>query len=234
MNPWLGWAASSAVLALTGCAISPPVANGPRAVILSCENGRSVGVTFTGDEARLDVGGRTVRLAQQPSGSGIHYAGEGNDLRGKGADLTWTDAAGTAHACRDEALAHDAAPAGDALAGTEWSLVNFTASPAAAPVAPPNPERYVLRFAVDGSLSARLDCNRAVGRWTATPSAPNSGALSITGGAMTRAMCGPGAIDAQIARDLSHVRSYAVEGGRLSLILDGGDVYLWAPAQSGR
>jgi len=45
-------------------------------------------------------------------------------------------------------------------------------------------------------------------------------------------MCGPGAIDSRLARDLGYVRSYTLlPDGRLSLALqaDAG-IYLWAPA----
>jgi para-nitrobenzyl esterase len=112
------------------------------------------------------------------------------------------------------------------LAGTTWKLVQFEAPDKV--VTPPNLDRYTITFAADGALALQLDCNRANGRWTL---GAGGGALALSGGAMTRAMCGPGALDTQIAGDLGRVRSYAVTGGRLRLVLEGdAGSYLWEPA----
>lgn len=150
---------------------------------------------------------------------------EGQDLRGKGWDMTWTSASG-ARQCRDQS-----APA-RTLAGTGWRLIHFRSSDdAIGTKTPPNAERYTLQFAADGSLALRLDCNRAMGKWTATPST-TGGSLTLTGGAMTRAFCGLGALDSQIARDLPRIRSYIYAGMNLSLALEAdGGIYLWAPAE---
>ena len=115
------------------------------------------------------------------------------------------------------------------LPGTSWRLVQFQSmDDSIGTKIPPDPEKYVLKFASDGSLSAQLDCNRLNGKWEAQPSSPTSGGLTISGGAMTRAMCQPGAMDTQIARDFSYVRSYTIRGTRLSLALmaDAG-IYEW-------
>lgn len=54
------------------------------------------------------------------------------------------------------------------------------------------------------------------------------GSIKLTSGLMTRAMCPRGAMDTQIARDLTRVRSYIFDGGRLSLALEAdGGIYLW-------
>jgi hypothetical protein len=95
---------------LAGCAAGgateagAPAAAPIRAELL-CDDGQTIHVTFTDGVALVDAGGRQARLTQQPSGSGIHYAGDGADLRGKGPDNTWTDAAGVAHACREQRAA---------------------------------------------------------------------------------------------------------------------------------
>lgn len=115
------------------------------------------------------------------------------------------------------------------LPGTSWQLVQFQSmDDSIGTKAPPNPEKYVLTFASDGSLSAQLDCNRLVGKWEAQPSSPTGGGLTIGGGGMTRAMCQPGAMDSVIARDLAFVRSYTIRGTELHLALqaDGG-IYSW-------
>lgn len=76
-----------------------------RHVAFTCDKGETITVDFSEGQALLEYGAVSVQLAQQPSGSGIHYAGGGHDLRGKGPDMTWTDAAGTVHQCRDQQAA---------------------------------------------------------------------------------------------------------------------------------
>lgn len=190
-----------------------------------CDGGATFAVSFTDSAAAMEADGRTYRLTQQVAGSGIHYAGEGQDLRGKGADMTWTNASG-ARQCRDQAAA------ARTLAGTGWRLIHFQSSDdTIGTKTPPNADRYTLQFSADGSLALRLDCNRANGKWTATPST-TGGSLTLTGGAMTRAFCGPDALDTQIARDLSRIRSYTYAGMNLSLALEAdGGTYLWGPAE---
>jgi hypothetical protein len=48
---------------------------------------------------------------------------------------------------------------------------------------------------------------------------------------MTNALCLPGAIDSQLARDMAFVTSYVIVDNKLSLVLkiDSGN-YLWEPA----
>jgi heat shock protein HslJ len=131
----------------------------------------------------------------------------------------------------------DSAPAAasKSLAGSKWKLVRFQSmDDAIGTVVPPHAERYTIEFAPDGGLALQLDCNRGMGRWEASPASAADGTLTITGGAMTRAMCGPGALDTQIARDLAYVTHYKFVDGQLSLSLkaDSG-IYLWAPATRG-
>jgi heat shock protein HslJ len=189
-----------------------------------CDGGASFAVSFVEKAATMEANGQTYRLTQQMAGSGIHYAGSGQDLRGKGWDMTWTDSS-RARQCRDQA-----APA-RTLTGTVWKLVHFQSSDDAIGTrTPPNPERYTLQFQADGNLALRLECNQAMGKWSAVPSI-TGGSLTLTGGAMTRAFCGPGALDTQIARDLPRIRSYTYAGANLSLALEAdGGIYLWAPA----
>lgn len=122
-----------------------------------------------------------------------------------------------------------APPVTRGLPGTSWRLVNFQSmDDSIGTKIPPNPEKYVLTFASDGALSAQLDCNRLVGKWEAQPSSPTGGSLTISGGAMTRAMCQPGAMDSDIARDVDFIRSYTIRGTTLGLALqaDAG-IYTW-------
>jgi heat shock protein HslJ len=231
-------AIASLAVMLAGCMSSNHEAAAPATdahhVVFLCERGRSMSVDFTDGSAVLEADGVSAQLAQQPSGSGIHYAGNGHDLRGKGPDMTWTDAAGTVHQCRDPQYAMRQPQISEPvspLAGTSWRLVHFQSSDdSIGTVVPPNVQNYTLQFMNDGTLAMRLDCNRANSKWQAQPSSANGGSLSISPGAMTRAMCGPGAIDVRLAQDVARVRSYTLRDGRLSLALEAdAGIYLWEP-----
>lgn len=229
-------AATALALLLAGCAQTGTagVADAPRRVTFLCERGQNIAVAFQGDSATLEHDGASVRLSAQPVASGIHYAGGGHDLRGKGHEATWTDPAGVARACRDQEWAMKQPQMQEPtaqLAGSNWRLVHFESSDdAIGTIIPPRVERYTLSFGADGALTLRLDCNRGTAQWSAEPASSRGGSLSIRAGAMTRAMCGADAIDTRLARDLAYVRSYTLVGGRLHLSLqaDAGS-YVWAP-----
>ena len=209
-----------------GCVQSRPA--GPpagRLVQFSCNGGERLAITFVGRSARVEANrGASVLMQEQPTGSGFSYASKDQGIRGKGGDLTWTRADGTAVACRDEAWPvppPTIQPTVPTLAGSAWVLVDFRSSDdAVGTVVPPHPERYVLQFEPDGRLLMQLDCNRASGSWRVPAASASGGSLELKGGAMTRAMCGPGAMDTQIAHDLDRVRSFTLCGGRLYLALE--------------
>src|SRR5688572_7813174 len=99
------------------------------------------------------------------------------------------------------------------LVGT-WRLVELQSSDdAIGTTRPDDPSKYELTLNADGSVAARLDCNRGVGQWQ------SNGPSEITFGqlGMTRAMCPEGSLDTRIARDLGFVRTYVLQGDRLSL-----------------
>ena len=52
------------------------------------------------DSAVLMLNGAAANLAAQPVGSGMHYAGDGYDFRGKGEEATLTTPDGTTRTCR--------------------------------------------------------------------------------------------------------------------------------------
>jgi heat shock protein HslJ len=110
--------------------------------------------------------------------------------------------------------------------------VQFQSSDAAIGIiVPPRIERYTVTFGEDGRAAFQLDCNRAVAGWSAEPASGGGGTIRFSPGAMTRAACGPGAIDSRIASDLQRLRSYSVTEGRLLLALEAdGGTYLWDPA----
>jgi len=112
------------------------------------------------------------------------------------------------------------------LPGTSWQLVQFQGSDGKT-LTPGDRSKYTLAFMPDGALNARIDCNSGRGTWkSSAPSQLQFGPL-----ALTRAMCAPGSLHDQVARDLSFVRSYVIRDGHLflSLMADGG-IYEFEPA----
>lgn len=108
------------------------------------------------------------------------------------------------------------------LIGT-WRLVELQSNDdAIGTTRPDDPSKYELTLNADGSVAARLDCNRGFGQWqTNGPSEISFGQLG-----MTRALCPEGSLDTRIARDLGFVRTYVLQGDRLSLNMfaDGGNL----------
>ena len=226
---------------LAGCApttdtVSPSAGDPPeRRVVFLCDRGQSITVGFQGNTAVLESGGTSARLRARTVASGLHYAGGGHDLRGKGPELVWTDPTGATRNCRDQEWAMRQPQVQELparLEGTSWRLLYFQSSDdAIGKVLPPRVERYTLTFGAEGMLAMKLDCNQASAHWQASPSSAQGGSLSITPGPMTRAMCGAGAIDTRLAQDMGKVRSFTLADGRLGLALaaDAG-IYLWEPA----
>ena len=111
------------------------------------------------------------------------------------------------------------------LAGTSWQLVRFQGSDEKTLI-PDDGTRYTLEFKADGSLAARIDCNRGRGSWKS----PEPGRLELGPLALTRAMCPPESMHDQIVTHWSYIRSYIVKDGHLFLALmaDGG-IYEFEP-----
>src|SRR5262249_10814168 len=99
------FATGAAILVLTGCKTieeSPIPVGGTLRNTFVCEGDQAMTVDFAEGLALLKVNNVSVELAQQPSGSGVHYTGGGYELQGKGPEMTWTDPAGAAHQCRSQ------------------------------------------------------------------------------------------------------------------------------------
>ena len=77
-----------------------------------------------------------------------------------------------------------------------------------------NPDRYTLKFFLDGSLNIVADCNTGSGTYTLDGSA-----MTIQIGVLTQASCGEDSLHDQYLGYLSQVVGYELEGGYLSLIL---------------
>lgn len=118
------------------------------------------------------------------------------------------------------------------LAGTKWRLVSFQSmDDAIGTQRPDDPSRYTMQLGGDGTVSMRLNCNRAQGAWSAEPSGDGTrGRFAFGPLAMTRAICPPPSMDEQIAAQAGYIRGYLLKDGMLylSLMADGG-IYAWAP-----
>lgn len=116
-------------------------------------------------------------------------------------------------------------PAGPPLAGTSWQLVKFQGGDGKV-LAPDDPSKYTIAFDRNGNLTARIDCNRGRGTWASS----GPGSLQLSPMALTRALCPPGSLHDQIARQWTNIRSYVLKDGHLflSLMADGG-IYEFEP-----
>lgn len=112
------------------------------------------------------------------------------------------------------------------LEGTSWELVKIEGTDAKIHV-PAERGHYLLAFTSHGQLSARIDCNRGSGTW----SAPEPGRLALGELATTRAQCPPGSLYDEIVAHWTEVRSYTIREGHLFLT-GGGGVYEYAPLQA--
>jgi para-nitrobenzyl esterase len=114
------------------------------------------------------------------------------------------------------------------LEGSSWQLVRIEGSDGKIHV-PQDRSRYMLAFAPHGELSARIDCNRGSGTWSAN----DSGALAFGELATTRAMCPPGSLYDLLVSQWTHVRLYALRGGHLFITLPGDGTYEFEPLPVG-
>jgi heat shock protein HslJ len=118
------------------------------------------------------------------------------------------------------------------LAGTRWRLIEFQSmDDAQGTTRPSDPDAYTMHLRADGSVQMRLNCNRAQGTWSATPTADgSSGRFEFGPLAATRALCPPPSMDEMIAAQARFVRGYLLKDGKLylSLMVDGG-IFAWAP-----
>jgi heat shock protein HslJ len=114
------------------------------------------------------------------------------------------------------------------LANTSWQLVGIQNADNTL-VHPDDPAKYTLEFDADGSVVARLNCNRGHGTWkSASPGQIEFGVMAVT-----TAMCLPPSLDTRMAKDLAAMHSYAIESGHLHLNLSTGGFYEFEPLTPG-
>jgi heat shock protein HslJ len=109
--------------------------------------------------------------------------------------------------------------------GPVWRLVEFRGGDDTR-LTPDDAAKYTIEFKPDGSLIARIDCNRGRGSWKASGPSLELGPL-----ALTRAACPPGSLHDRIVKHWPSIRSYVLEDGHLHLALmaDGG-IYEFEPS----
>jgi heat shock protein HslJ len=99
----------------------------------------------------------------------------------------------------------------------EWQLVSIEPI-GRPPVTVADPSRYTVRFGSDGSVAARVDCNRCGGRYRVDGSA-----LTVNPTlACTRAACPLPALGDQFTAALTSVGSYIQRESELELVYAGG------------
>jgi para-nitrobenzyl esterase len=89
--------------------------------------------------------------------------------------------------------------------------------------------KYTLEFDALGRFHARIDCNRARGKWASH--AP--GQLLLGPVELDRAGCARGSLHDYIVKQLPNVRSYVLRDHRLILMADGGALE-YEPATLGK
>jgi heat shock protein HslJ len=114
------------------------------------------------------------------------------------------------------------------LVGTVWRLIEFRSSDDGIGVLrPTDSSLYTMSLGENGSVSMRLDCNRANGTWSASTAGGSFGFGELR---MTRVACQQPSLDVQIARHAEYVSSFLLRDGLLylNLMADGG-TYVWEP-----
>ncbi|MBB1076984.1 MliC family protein [Rhodoferax sp. 4810] len=195
-----------------------------------------VATFFHTDPATLmaERGDAVSFMVQQPSASGARYQGRNEWLwehQGE-ATIVWGYEAPEMR-CQPTATPVAVTAPMATLAGTRWQLLAFQSmDDAQGTTRVADPARYTVTLGTDGRAAFRLDCNRGASSWQADASNNGSGTLRFGAIAMTRAMCGPGSLDGQLARHLPYVRSFVLKDGHLfmALLADGG-IYEWAPVR---
>ncbi len=104
-----------------------------------------------------------------------------------------------------------------------WRLVELQSSDdSIGTTRPDDPTKYEMTLNADGSVAMQLDCNRGIGRWQS----PEPSQITFGQMAMSMALCPEGSLDTRIAREMGFVRTYVLQGNRLSLnmLADGGNL----------
>lgn len=119
------------------------------------------------------------------------------------------------------------------LAGTGWQLVAFQSmDDTIGTQRPDDPSRYTMFLHEDGTVTMRLNCNHASGRWSVEPAGDgSSGRFQLGPLSATHALCSSPGLDKSVLAQAPFISSYLLKDGNLylSLMADGG-IYSWGPA----
>jgi heat shock protein HslJ len=116
----------------------------------------------------------------------------------------------------------------ETLAGTTWRLVQFQDGHGQVLTADEG-SSYTVEFRADDTVAVRVDCHRGRGTWVSR----SASQLELGPLALTRATCPQTPLHAQIAKQWTGVRSYALRDAHLFLALGpNGGTYEFEPANA--
>jgi len=129
----------------------------------------------------------------------------------------------------DDGLVPTARAAAQGLSGTTWQLVQFQDRNGQVLTADEG-SSYTVEFRTDDTVAVRVDCHRGRGTWISR----SASQLELGPLALTRATCPQPPLHAQIARQWTSIRSYALRDAHLFLSLGpNGGTYEFEPANTG-
>ena len=111
------------------------------------------------------------------------------------------------------------------LDGTKWSGL-VSESPSGLPISGGGAQ-FEIEFRGEGSARIKLPCNTAGAGYVATMRSEGQGDLRFEGFRVTRSVCPEIRIEQVVLAQLGQVRSYVIENGKLTLLLDGGGRMVW-------
>lgn len=101
-----------------------------------------------------------------------------------------------------------------ALLNVEWQWVGSRYNDDTS-IMPPEPSRYTVIFLTDGLVRARVDCNRAGGRYDI-----DAHQLKIDITRSTRVACEPNSMETAFLKDIARTNSFFLKQGRLYIDLN--------------
>lgn len=117
----------------------------------------------------------------------------------------------------------------DHLMGTTWGLVEIQSMNDTV-TRPSGPDQFTLAFGEDGTVAAKVDCNRGTSSYTSE----SKGQLLFGPMATTRALCAPDSIDQEFLSNIEYVRSYVFRDGDLYLTtMADGSILQFTPVDGG-
>jgi heat shock protein HslJ len=97
-----------------------------------------------------------------------------------------------------------------ALVGKNWG---WTTSSGMFVGGLPDPTKYTITFAADGTFASKVDCNQVAGTYTVR----SSGGITIVPGPTTLVACPPGSLEGPFLAGLSSATNFQVGGSKLIL-----------------